>query len=71
MHEYAKRLLHMLTSRLEQAAADVCFSIPEACGDAMIMWQASYAGGLGAAGPLSGEQRGGAHSQPCPTSSVL
>src|SRR5215212_7695085 len=46
------------TGRLEQAAHDLGFSTTEACTDAMIVQQASFAGGLGACYAPNGERAG-------------
>ena len=53
-----KRLARMPTGRSEQAAMNACFGITEACAGALIMRQASLAGGLGARCAPSGEREG-------------
>jgi hypothetical protein len=55
---YAERLACMPLGRLKLKDANWCLEIPEACAGALIMQQASFAGGLGARCAPSGEREG-------------
>jgi hypothetical protein len=61
---YAESLARMPLGRLKLKDMNWCLEITEACAGALIMQQASFAGGWGRAAPPAGSARGGARSHP-------
>jgi hypothetical protein len=62
--DVAKRPAHMPTGRSMRRLCDAGFGITKACAGAIIMRQASFAGGLGAAHPPNGEREGRSYPAP-------